>query len=166
MVTNENIKTTNDVAGKRVLTVGQSIKGIENEDQSVASCESLSEETKRRWAVYGSQECGRKFKRRRTKGHRQLQQPTCTVGSMIRLRRQRPFLEAILKEANGNRRQEMLKHANADQINATSEIVLILLRNGIPVHPITMAKLHRYKTTLREIGKIKNTVKRRRKHLQ
>ena len=46
---------------------------------------------------------------------------------MIRLRRQRPFLEAILKEANRNRRQEMLEHANADQINAVSEMVLNLL---------------------------------------
>ena len=85
---------------------------------------------------------------------------------MIRLRRQRPFLEAILKEANRNRRQEMLEHANADQINAVSEMVLNLLRNRIPVDPITMAKLHRYKSTLREVGKRRNSVKRRRKHLQ
>jgi len=77
---------------------------------------------------------------------------------MIRLRRQRPFLEAILKEANRNRRQEMLEHANADQINAVSEMVLNLLRNRIPVHPITMARLHRYKTTLREVGKRRNSV--------
>ena len=85
---------------------------------------------------------------------------------MIRLRRQRPFLEAILKEANRNRRQEMLEHANADQINAMSEMVLNLLRHRIPVHPITMAKLHRYKTTLREFGKRRNSVKRQRKHFQ
>ena len=74
---------------------------------------------------------------------------------MIRLRRQRPFLEAILKEANRNKREEMLEHATADQINAVSEMVLNLLRNRIPVHPITLAKLHRYKTTLREVGKRK-----------
>ena len=43
---------------------------------------------------------------------------------MIRLHRQRPFLESILKEANRNRRQEMLEHVNADQINAVSEMVL------------------------------------------
>ena len=35
---------------------------------------------------------------------------TSIVGSTIRLCRQ-PFLEAILKEANQNRRQEMLEHA-------------------------------------------------------
>ena len=33
----------------------------------------------------------------------------------------------------------MLEHANADQINAVSKMVLNLLRNRIPVHPITMA---------------------------
>ena len=60
----------------------------------------------------------------------------------------------------------MLEHANADQINAVSEMVLNLLRNRIPVHPITMAKLQRYKTTLREVGKRRNSVKRRRAHLQ
>ena len=38
----------------------------------------------------------------------------------------------------------MLEHANADQINAVSEMVLNLLRNRIHVHPITMAKLQRY----------------------
>ena len=85
---------------------------------------------------------------------------------MIRLRRQRPFLEAVLKEANRNRAQEMLEHGNADQVNAVSEMVLNLLRNRIPVHPIAMAKLQRYKTTLREVGKRRNSVKRRREHLQ
>ena len=44
----------------------------------------------------------------------------------------------------------MLENANADQINAVSEMVLNLLRNRIPVHPITMAKLLRYKTMIRE----------------
>ena len=88
-----------------------------------------------------------------------------TVGSMIRLRRQRPSLEAILKEANRNRKQEMLEHANADQINAVSEMVLNLLRNRISVYPSAMAKLQRYKTTLREVGKRRNSVKRRRAHL-
>jgi len=46
---------------------------------------------------------------------------------MIQLRRQWPFLEAILKVANQNRRQEMLEYADADQINAMSEMVLNLL---------------------------------------
>ena len=60
----------------------------------------------------------------------------------------------------------MLEHANADQINAVSEMVLNLLQKRIPVHPITMTKLHRYKTMLREVGKRRNSVKRGREHLQ
>jgi len=60
----------------------------------------------------------------------------------------------------------MLEHANADQINAVSEMVLNLLQNKISVHPITMAKLHCYKTTLREVGKRRNSVKGRRGHLR
>lgn len=64
-----------------------------------------------------------------------------------------------------NRRQEMLQH-NAGQINAVSEMVLYLLRNGIPVHPLTMTKLQRYKTTLSEVGKRRNSVKKRREFLQ
>ena len=48
---------------------------------------------------------------------------------MNRLRRQCPFLESILKEANRFKRQELLTHANADQINAVSEMLLNLLKN-------------------------------------
>jgi len=51
---------------------------------------------------------------------------------MSRLRRQRPFLESILKEANRKRRRHMLQHANADQINAISEMILNLLKKTDP----------------------------------
>ena len=60
----------------------------------------------------------------------------------------------------------MLEHANADQVSAVSEMVLNLLQNRMPVLPITMAKLQRYKTTLCEVGKCRNSVKRQREHLQ
>jgi len=40
---------------------------MENEDQSV-HVNRYQEETKRRWAVYGSQDCGLKCKSRRAKG--------------------------------------------------------------------------------------------------
>ena len=73
---------------------------------------------------------------------------------MNRLRRQRPFLEGILKEANRNKRQEMLTHANADQINGVSEMVMNLL-----------SRLKRHKKVLREVGKRRNSLKRRREHL-
>ncbi|KAL9979890.1 hypothetical protein ACROYT_G017614 [Oculina patagonica] len=70
---------------------------------------------------------------------------------MNRLRRQRPFLESILREANRFKREEMLQHANADQINAVSEMVLNLLKNRIPLSPPITAKLRRYKKVLREL---------------
>ena len=84
---------------------------------------------------------------------------------MNRLRRQRPFLESILKQANRNKRQEMLMHANADQVNAVSEMVLNLLKNRIPVKPRALSKLKLHKKVLREVGKRRNSVKRRREHL-
>jgi len=43
---------------------------------------------------------------------------------MKRLYRQRPFLEAVLQEANRKKRHDLLQHANADQINAISELAL------------------------------------------
>ena len=66
------------------------------------------------------------------------------------LHRQRPFLDSILKEANRNRRRQMLEHANADQINAVIEMVLNLLKNRIPVNASTYGKLKRQKDLARD----------------
>ena len=68
---------------------------------------------------------------------------------MQRLRRQLPFLRSVLQEANRMKRQDLLKHANADQINAVSELVLNLLKNKIPITPPLMAKLRPHKKALR-----------------
>ena len=84
---------------------------------------------------------------------------------MKRLRRQRPFLNGILKEANRFNRQHLLQHANKDQTNAVSEMVLILLKKRIPIDARTYGKLKRHKNLLREVGRRKNSVKRRREHL-
>ena len=54
---------------------------------------------------------------------------------MKRLRRQLPFLRSVLKEANRFKRQKRLQHANADQVNAISELVLNLLKTTFPSHP-------------------------------
>ena len=85
---------------------------------------------------------------------------------MKRLRRQRPFLESILNESNRFKRQELLEHANADQINAISEMTLNLLKKRIPIQPSTLAKLKRHKDVLRELVKRKNSLKRRREHVK
>ena len=70
---------------------------------------------------------------------------------MERLRHHRVFLESILREVNAKRRQVMLDHANSDQINAISEMVLNLLKQNIPINAPTFNKLKRYKTVLREL---------------
>ena len=80
---------------------------------------------------------------------------------MQRLRRQSPFLRSMLQEANGFKRQDLLQHANADQINAVSELVLNLLKNKIPVTPPMLAKLQPYKRVLRDLGR-RHSVKKRR----
>ena len=59
----------------------------------------------------------------------------------------------------------MLTHANADQINAISEMVLNLLKKRIPIKAATYGKLIRHKNVLREVGRRKNSLKRRREHL-
>ena len=84
---------------------------------------------------------------------------------MKRFKRQLPFLKSVLQEANSMKREEMLKHANADQINAMSEVVLKLLKNKIPLKPELMSKLRPHKNTLRELSKRKNSVKKRREVL-
>ena len=84
---------------------------------------------------------------------------------MKRLRRQWPFLRSVLQEANRFKRQELLQHANADQINAVSELVLNLLKNKIPVTPPIMAQLCPYKNVLRDLGRRQHSVKKRRRWL-
>ena len=72
------------------------------------------------------------------------------------IRRQWPFLQSILKEANRSKRQELLQHANADQISAVSEMALNLLKSNIPITPSVMAQLRPHKSVVRELGKHKN----------
>ena len=84
---------------------------------------------------------------------------------MKRLRRQLPFLRSVLKEANRFKRQELLQHANADRVNAVSELVLNLLKQNIPVTRATMKQLRPYKGVLRNLGRRKNSLKKRRQWL-
>ena len=68
----------------------------------------------------------------------------------------------MLQEANGSKRQELLQHDNADQINAVSELVLNFLKNKIPVTAPILAKLRPYKKVLRDLGRRRHSVKKRR----
>ena len=84
---------------------------------------------------------------------------------MKRLLRHRAFLLSILREGNRNKRQDLIQHANGEQINAVSELVLNMLKNRVPVSPPLMAKLRRHKKVLKELGRRKNSIKKRRLHL-
>ena len=59
----------------------------------------------------------------------------------------------------------MLTHANADQIKAVSEMVLNLLKKRLPNKPRTYDKLKGQNNVLREVGRRRNLLKRRREHL-
>ena len=84
---------------------------------------------------------------------------------MDRIRRQKTFLEAITSVANRNARKALIKHTNKDQVNAVSEIVINLLKNNVPVTPVTMARLRFYKQILRQIGNRAVSLKKRRQAL-
>ena len=78
-----------------------------------------------------------------------------------RMERQAPFLKSVLQEANQHKRQELLRMANADQINAISKLVMNTLRGTVPRsrHTITLLKPHAQ--SLRAMAKIAHSVKRR-----
>ena len=78
------------------------------------------------------------------------------------MERQAPFLKSVLQEANQHKRQELLRMANADQINAISELVMNTLCGTVPRsrHTITLLKSHAQ--SLRAMAKPAHSVKRRR----
>ena len=78
------------------------------------------------------------------------------------IHRQKPLLKAITSAANRNRRKHLIKHANKDQVNAVSEIVLNLLKKNVPVTPVTMERLRPYKQSPRQIGNRAVSLKKRR----
>ena len=53
------------------------------------------------------------------------------------------------------------RHANGEQINAVSELVLNMLKNRVPLSPPLMAKLRRHKKVLKELSRRKNSIKKR-----
>ena len=79
---------------------------------------------------------------------------------MKRLLRHRAFLLSILQEGNRNKRHDLIQHANGEQINAVSELVLNMLKNCVPVSPPLMAKLRRHKKVLKELSRRKNSIKK------
>ena len=79
-----------------------------------------------------------------------------------RLYRQAGFLKSVLHEANQHKRQQHLQYANADQINALSELVMNTLRGAVSQGPLTIRRLKPYANQLRLIANPRQSVKRRR----
>ena len=71
---------------------------------------------------------------------------------MKTLKRQRPFLQKVLNSATRHKREALIQHTNADQINALSEMSLNLLKRHIPIKEKTRVKLKRHKNALRKLG--------------
>ena len=85
---------------------------------------------------------------------------------MRRLHRQLPFLRSVLKEADQHQRGERLQLANADQINALSELVMNMLRGNVPLSPANYKILLPHRNALRDMARKKNSIKRRREIMQ
>lgn len=84
---------------------------------------------------------------------------------MNRVKPHVPFIQSILKEANRFKRQDKIRHANKDQINALSEITLNLLKKNIPVTKKTVGKLKPHRNLLRNISKKNASLKQRKQML-
>ena len=77
------------------------------------------------------------------------------------VRQQLPFLRSMLREADQNVRREQLQHANADQVNAISELVMNTLKGNVAVSPQLLDQLRPHKRALHEMGRRKHSIKRR-----
>ena len=54
---------------------------------------------------------------------------------MSLFQRDRKFLQSLLREANGKRRNVMLDLANKNQLNALSEKIFNVMKRNMPTHP-------------------------------
>ena len=74
-----------------------------------------------------------------------------------RLERQAPFLNSLMNAHSHPRlRQQLLRQANKDQINAVSEVVLNTLKSNVPINSPLIARLCRYKELIRQVGRPKH----------
>ena len=81
---------------------------------------------------------------------------------MERLKRQAPFLRAVLREADANKRKQLLHQANADQINSMTELVLNVLKGTAPRSRYTIERLRPHAEALRQMSKPRSSIKQRR----
>ena len=79
-----------------------------------------------------------------------------------RFQRQVPFLKTVLAQADTRRRNNLLRLANADQINAVSELVMNTLKGAVPTSRNTVRILRPHRDSLRNIAQRRRSVKNRR----
>lgn len=70
--------------------------------------------------------------------------------------------KSVLNEANAHKRQQRLRYANIDQINAVSELVRNTLRGVVPQGKFTLKRMRPHASALRFIANPRNSAKRRR----
>ena len=75
------------------------------------------------------------------------------------------FLKSILREKDRHKRMEKLLHADKEDINAVSDLSLNFLKQNIPVSQPVVKGLKRHKNDIRELGRRKTSLKRRREIL-
>ena len=73
-----------------------------------------------------------------------------------------PFLRAVLRTADANKRKQLLRLANADQINVVSDLVLNVLKGIAPRSRYTIERLRTHAAILRQLTKPRSSIKRRR----
>lgn len=78
------------------------------------------------------------------------------------MERQAPFLKSVLREANAQKRNQLLRLANADQINAVSELVLNTIKGQIPQSRNTVKVLRPFARDLRTMSHPRTSLVRRR----
>ena len=103
-----------------------------------------------------------------TKSHKRrppLAHLTTTPSMAQRLHRQAPFLKSLLQEAKAKQRNSLLRAANADQINAVSELVLNVIKGVAPRTSNTVRVLRPKRRALRDLTKRRQSIKRRRRIL-
>ena len=78
------------------------------------------------------------------------------------MQRQKQFLKSVLAEANQHKRNQLLRVANADQINAVSELVLNTLKGKVPQSRNTVQILKPHQDQLRAASQRRQSLKNRR----
>ena len=104
------------------------------------------------WVTQKVADSKKKYKDQAKNKHKK--QNDVTMGLMVGIKRHVPFLQSLIRQAKGKERDALLRAANADQINAVSEMVLNVLTNDqFLVRPDLVARLRPHKKALRELKK-------------